>query len=128
LRHRHRPAQSHKPIGAYELIDRLGEDGKRPAPTTIYRTLEFLIGQGLVHRIESRNAFIACSSAHRDGDVAVFLLCQGCGRAAEADASHLGLEFRRLAEAADFSPRGQVVELAGYCRSCRPEREASAAA
>jgi Fur family zinc uptake transcriptional regulator len=50
---------SHAPLGAYELIDRLANAGARPAPITIYRALDFLREQGLVHRIESRNAFIA---------------------------------------------------------------------
>ena len=55
---------SHQPLGAYELIDRLAVRGARPAPITIYRALDFLREQGLVHRIESRNAFIACVHNH----------------------------------------------------------------
>ena len=55
---------SHQPLGAYELIDRLAVRGARPAPITIYRALDFLREQGLVHRIESRNAFIACVQNH----------------------------------------------------------------
>ena len=54
---------SHQPIGAYELIDRLAVRGQRPAPITVYRALDFLREQELVHRIESRNAFIACVHA-----------------------------------------------------------------
>src|SRR6202171_557687 len=62
---------SHKPLGAYEIIDRLpskgpGKTGPRPAPITAYRALEFLRENGLVHRIESRNAFIACVHNHID--------------------------------------------------------------
>ena len=56
-------AASHRPIGAYEIMERVAADGTRPAPITVYRALDFLIEQGLVHRIESRNAFLAC--AHR---------------------------------------------------------------
>ena len=55
---------SHKPLGAYEIIDRLAARGARPAPITIYRALDFLREKGLVHRIESRNAFIACVHNH----------------------------------------------------------------
>src|SRR6476620_9703379 len=51
---------SHKPLAAYEIIDQLALRGPRPAPITAYRALEFLRQNGLVHRIESRNAFIAC--------------------------------------------------------------------
>ena len=55
---------SHKPLGAYEIIDRLAPKGPRPAPITAYRALDFLRENGLVHRIESRNAFIACVHNH----------------------------------------------------------------
>ena len=75
---------SHAPLGAYELIDRLAEQGARPAPITIYRALDFLREQGLVHRIESRNAFIACVHNHASGDPVVFLICEKCGAVGEA--------------------------------------------
>ena len=56
-------AASHKPLGAYDIMDAVG--GPRPAPITVYRALEFLIALGLVHRIASRNAFLACVNNHR---------------------------------------------------------------
>ena len=52
---------SHRPLGAYEVIDQLATERARPAPITIYRALEFLMANGLVHRIESRNAYLACA-------------------------------------------------------------------
>ena len=55
---------SHKPLGAYEIMDCVGPNGSRPAPITIYRALDFLREQGFVHRIESRNAFVACVHTH----------------------------------------------------------------
>ncbi len=75
---------SHQPLGAYELIDRLAVRATRPAPITIYRALDFLREQGLVHRIESRNAFIACVQDHGSGDPVVFLICEKCGTVGEA--------------------------------------------
>src|SRR5437016_5511342 len=59
-------AASHTPLGAYEIIDRLAT-APRPAPITVYRALEFLVANGLVHRIESRNAFVACINNHASG-------------------------------------------------------------
>src|SRR5262245_37332204 len=59
---------SHKPLGAYEIIDRAAP-GARPAPITVYRALDFLIENGLVHRLESLNAFIACVNKHEGGDL-----------------------------------------------------------
>jgi Fur family zinc uptake transcriptional regulator len=112
-------AESHRPVGAYDLIERLGESGKLPAPTTVYRALDFLLEHGLAHRIESRNAFVACSHGHDGGEVIVFLICERCGAAAESGAAGLGREIGRLAAAAGFSPSGQVIELAGECGNCR---------
>src|ERR1700739_3668473 len=69
----------HKPLGAYEIIDRLGLKGPRLAPITAYRALEFLRENGLVHRIESRNAFVACVHNHGGGDLVIFLICERRG-------------------------------------------------
>src|SRR6188472_2050822 len=55
---------SHQPLGAYEIMERVAHSGPRPAPITVYRALDFLRENGLVHRIESRNAFVACVHAH----------------------------------------------------------------
>ena len=74
---------SHKPLGAYEIIERLAHRG-RLAPITVYRALDFLRDNGLVHRIESRNAFVACVHHHADGDPVVFLICEHCGTVGEA--------------------------------------------
>ena len=80
---------SHKPLGAYEIIDRLAPKGPRPAPITAYRALEFLRENGLVHRIESRNAFIACVHNHAAADLVVFLICERCGAVGEASSAEV---------------------------------------
>jgi Fur family transcriptional regulator, zinc uptake regulator len=69
--------QSHKPLGAYDLLEKLQEkQGHRIAPPTIYRALEFLLAQGFIHRISSLNAFIACFHPEQS-HYAYFLICQG---------------------------------------------------
>src|SRR5690606_32785465 len=75
---------SHKPLAAYEIMDRAAADGVRPAPITIYRALDFLRENGLVHRIESRNAFVACVNNHANDELVVFLICERCGAVGEA--------------------------------------------
>src|ERR1700761_9428200 len=70
---------SHNPLGAYEIIERMADKNGRPAPITVYRALDFLRDNGLVHRIESRNAFVACVNNHASGDLVVFLICEHCG-------------------------------------------------
>ena len=110
---------THRPLGAYELIDRLAASGGRPAPITIYRALDFLRAQGLVHRIESRNAFVACVHAHGSGDPVVFLICEKCGAVGEAASAAVADTIKSASRAAGFTPRTPVIEISGVCTHCR---------
>ena len=110
---------SHKPLGAYEIIDVLAAAGGRPAPITIYRALDFLRENGLVHRIESRNAFIACVHNHDSGALVVFLICETCGATGEAPSAAAAETLRAAARAAGFTPKTPVIEIAGICAHCR---------
>jgi Fur family zinc uptake transcriptional regulator len=113
-------ADTHAPIGAYELIERLeDEGGHRPAPITVYRALDFLLEQGLAHRIESRNAFIACAHDHAGRGVAMFLICETCGSVGEAISDAVAKSLATAAGGVGFTPRAQVVEIAGICAHCR---------
>jgi Fur family transcriptional regulator, zinc uptake regulator len=110
---------SHKPLGAYELIDRLAAHGARPAPITIYRALDFLREQGLVHRIESRNAFIACVHNHDSHDPVVFLICEQCGAVGEAASAAVADTIKTASRAAGFTPKTPVIEISGICAHCK---------
>jgi Fur family zinc uptake transcriptional regulator len=109
---------SHKPLGAYEIMERLGDDG-RPAPITVYRALDFLRDNGLVHRIESRNAFVACVHNHATSDPVVFLICEGCGAVGEAAGGVVAESLRASCRSAGFTPKSPVIEIAGVCSHCR---------
>jgi Fur family zinc uptake transcriptional regulator len=110
---------SHQPLGAYELIDRLALRGARPAPITIYRALDFLREQGLVHRIESRNAFIACVQNHASADPVVFLICEQCGSVGEAVRMVSATAALAASRAAGFTPKTPVIEISGICAHCK---------
>ena len=110
---------SHQPLGAYELIERLARRGARPAPITVYRALDFLREQALVHRIESRNAFIACGHNHDSGDPVVFLICERCGAVGEAAAKAVAETIKTASRAAGFIPKSPVIEITGICSHCR---------
>jgi len=110
---------SHKPLGAYEIIDRLAPKGPRPAPITAYRALEFLRENGLVHRIESHNAFVACVHTHAAGDLVVFLICERCGAVGEASSADVAATLSSAARAAGFTPKSPVIEISGICSHCR---------
>jgi Fur family transcriptional regulator, zinc uptake regulator len=109
---------SHKPLGAYEIIERMARRS-RPAPITIYRALDFLCENGLVHRIESRNAFVACVHNHGGGDLVVFLICDRCGTVGEAPGGGIAGTLQAFSRAAGFSPKSPLIEIAGVCAHCR---------
>jgi Fur family transcriptional regulator, zinc uptake regulator len=109
---------SHKPLGAYEIMERLA-DGGRPAPITVYRALDFLRDNGLVHRIESRNAFVACVHEHPGSDPIVFLICERCGAVGEAPGGTVADALKSSCSAAGFMPKSPVIEIAGICSHCR---------
>jgi Fur family transcriptional regulator, zinc uptake regulator len=109
---------SHKPLGAYEIIERLAQGG-RLAPITVYRALDFLIGNGLVHRIESRNAFLACAHDHDSAATVAFLICERCGAVGEIPAASMAQSLGAAATAAGFAPKISVVEITGMCAHCQ---------
>ena len=113
--------ESHKPLGAYEIMDRAAAVGARPAPITIYRALDFLRDNGLVHRIESRNAFVACVNNHASGDLVVFLICEHCGAVGEAASAAVADQLKAAARSAGFTPKAPVIEIGGVCAHCRQE-------
>ncbi len=114
-------AASHKPLGAYEIIELIGGNGARPAPITIYRALDFLRENGFVHRIESRNAFLACVRDHAAEPAVAFLICEQCGAVGEAPASAVASSLAAAARHAGFMPKMSVIEITGVCAHCRKE-------
>ena len=110
---------THKPLSAYDLIETLaGEDAKRLAPVTIYRTMDFLIAQGLAHRLESRNAFIACPLQHGPDELVIFMICERCGGVDEVGSEALGQALHELTRQHRFKPHMRIIELAGTCSHC----------
>ena len=110
-------AQSHSAVGAYDIIERMAEHGPRPAPITVYRALDFLLAHGLVHKIESRNAFVACSHSH-EGQPAALLICETCGTVSELDAPEIFERITEKAKAQKFSPAHTMIEMSGTCGAC----------
>lgn len=117
-------AASHKPIGAYEIIDAVAAGGPRPAPITVYRALDFLMSNGLVHRIESRNAFLACGHNHDSGGVVAFLICEVCGEVGEVPGGGIAASLADAARNAGFTPSMSVIEITGVCAHCSQQQAA----
>ena len=108
---------SHKAVKAYDLLDRLSESEKSVRPPTVYRALDFLMAHGLVHRVDSLNAFVGCSGSDRQHN-AQFLICEECGEVSEMDGAAIGQAVARQAAEAGFQVRRQMVELHGECPAC----------
>lgn len=110
--------QSHQPMGAYDILSQLNQTDSRTAlaPPIVYRALEFLLGEGLVHRIESRNAYIACGHPGHPG-AAQFLICSDCDKVGELENSDTS--FVAQAASQGFSVDHSVVEITGTCAGCQ---------
>src|SRR5262249_27933289 len=110
---------SHRPLGAYEVIEQLAKTKPRPAPITVYRALDFLMENGLVHRIECRNAFLACAQAHDEATTMAFLICEACGLVGEIPAASVAQNLTASARASGFAPKTSIVEITGLCAHCQ---------
>ncbi|MET0610379.1 Fur family transcriptional regulator [Pseudomonas caspiana] len=111
--------QSHKPLGAYDILAVLSEeDGRRAAPPTVYRALDFLLENGLVHRIASLNAFTGCNHpthVHQGQ----FLICRECHAAIELQSPTISEAVTTAAADVGFAVEGQTVEIIGVCSGCK---------
>ena len=108
----------HKPVGAYALLDRLRDEDLGSAPPTVYRALNFLIENRLIHRIERMNAFIGCShpgESHRG----FFLICADCGNAEELESAVVAETIVASAGKRGFTARDMTLEVTGVCSACR---------
>lgn len=112
--------ESHKALGAYEILSRLETEGKRGQPPVVYRALEFLVAHGFVHKLERLNAFTACCHAHQ-GHEPMFLICQDCQKVAETPLDHLASKIDTAAGDLGFDVQSRVVEVIGRCPSCLSE-------
>jgi Fur family transcriptional regulator, zinc uptake regulator len=111
---------SHRPIGAYSLLEVLKEERENAAPPTIYRALEFLLEQGLIHRIESQNAYIGCPNPDPDHQHnGMFLICTDCGNAVELEETKIDRLLRESASSQGFVIESRTVEAAGLCIQCQ---------
>ncbi len=110
---------SHKAIGAYELLEQFQKQDPKAKPITIYRNLEFLLENGLIHKIESLNAFIGCLDAGKHHHTAI-LICKVCHNAYEFIAEQAIQNLQEISMEHQFQTESLIIELHGYCASCQP--------
>jgi Fur family zinc uptake transcriptional regulator len=119
--------EAEAPIGAYALLDQLKASRAKAAPPTVYRALDFLLEQGLIHRLERLNAFMGCAEAleghgahhdHAHDHPHQFLICRGCGATREISDHAVAEAISAAAAKAGFSAARSTVEIEGYCGKC----------
>jgi len=110
--------ESHKAVKAYELLDRLKPLQQAAKPATIYRALDFLIEQGLIHRVESLNAFVGCRcSGHQHEQL--LLICKLCQEVEERSAKEVMLALSDEIKQAGFIVYSKAIEVHGICAECQ---------
>jgi Fur family zinc uptake transcriptional regulator len=118
-------AASHHAVGAYEILAALARKGSRLAPISVYRALDALREAGVVHRLESRNAYFACHARHTDGHHPIVLACSACGAIAEVDSADVDRALGAAVDNCGFRTERRLIELTGICAHCSataPER------
>lgn len=110
--------QSHRPLGAYQLLAKLAEEGFNSAPPTVYRALDFLISAGLIHKVESMNAYLGCAHADK-AHKGYFLICDECQNVMEFDYQDIHKTLIAKAAEQGFELRSDTIELTGLCADCR---------
>jgi len=111
-----------RPVGAYEIMDAMREGPRVVAPPTVYRALEFLLEQGLIHKIESLHAFVGCDHPEHP-HFSEFLICLECGGVAELKDDAVERSLASVTRESGFLPRRRVVEVMGICARCARKAE-----
>lgn len=109
--------QNHEPVKAYDILDELKQVYSSSAPPTVYRALDFLQEQGLVHKIESLNAYIGCGDP-KELHKSQFFICHDCGSVAELDDADIRELIQQKANCFGFKIDDEMVEIKGHCQEC----------
>jgi Fur family zinc uptake transcriptional regulator len=115
---------SAKPAGAYDLLEKLRPHHHGAAPPTVYRALDFLLEQGLIHKVERLSAFVGCLHGVEEHDdevhhhAAQFLICRRCGQVTELNDREIGRALLRAARGWGFALNHSTVEAEGVCEAC----------
>ncbi len=109
---------SHAAVKAYDLISRLSTEDHLVKPPTVYRALDFLLEHGLIHRVDSLNAFVGCTGAHNPHDVRL-LICTQCGQISELANPALDATLQDALHASGFKASHTHLEIHGLCAHCQ---------
>ena len=109
--------ESHDVVTAYQLLESLQKEDPKAKPPTVYRALDFLQENGLVHRIESMNGFTRCEDPGH-ATSGQFLICTACGSVSELQAPKLVELLDAACKRRGFSAHAHTIEVRGTCSDC----------
>ncbi|MEQ1557674.1 MAG: transcriptional repressor [Methyloglobulus sp.] len=109
---------NHKAVKAYDLLDQMKPLQQSAKPATVYRALDFLLEQGLIHRVESLNAFIGCSCSDQQHEQ-LLLICVQCQEVEERPGMMVMEAVSRELEQAGFTVHRKAIEIQGICKHCK---------
>ena len=109
---------SHVPAKAYDILENLKGKEWSAKPPTVYRALDFLLETGLVHKLDSINAYIGRSHP-REKNASYFLICTDCNEAKECCSSELSDAIESAWHNNTFRPKKITLEVLGQCNACR---------
>jgi Fur family zinc uptake transcriptional regulator len=113
-------ARADGPLSAYTILDQLRGDGFR-APLQVYRALDKLLDYGMIHRLESINAFVACSHPHSHNHshgMIAFAICEKCGQVSEFSDDVITGRVREWTNSNGFKQSKTTIEIRGLCATC----------
>ena len=108
---------NHEPSKAYDILDKLKDVNLSAKPSTVYRTLDFLLENGLIHKLNSLNAYIGCSHPLEHNEC-FFLFCQECKEIKECCNKELAKAINQTASNNKFQPMNVILEIQGECQEC----------
>jgi Fur family zinc uptake transcriptional regulator len=113
--------RSDKPLGAYDILAAIQAEQPKAAPPTVYRALDFLLAQGLIHKLQSLHAYVGCVHPG-EPHASQFLICTCCGDVTELEDASVARSLGKAAAASGFQAEQPMVELTGLCADCREDK------
>ena len=109
--------ESHRPAKAYDILEKLSDGNTQTKPPTVYRALDFLLDNGMIHKINSLNAYVGCSHPSNQHQCH-FLICTECDDVFECCNGTLDKAINSTADKTKFKPISSSVEIQGICHEC----------
>ena len=108
-----------EPLKAYAILFDIQKKGIK-SPLQVYRALDKLIEMGKVHKIESKNSYIACNNSNCTSQTSTsFLICEVCDKVTELKKNNLNTYFSKISEKSNFKYTKHNLEIYGSCKTCK---------